>query len=88
LAVRIGPRWTRIEFMGLLVFAYALLPDFWLLGAASPWVLLPLLTLPRALILVRTLARAADGPRLNEALAATAGLAFSFSLLFAIGWLL
>jgi 1,4-dihydroxy-2-naphthoate octaprenyltransferase len=88
LAVRIGPRWTRIEFTGLLVFAYALLPDFWLLGAASAWVLLPLLTLPRAVILCRTLAGAADGPTLNETLAATAQLAFGFSLLFAVGWLL
>jgi 1,4-dihydroxy-2-naphthoate octaprenyltransferase len=88
LAVRIGPRWTRIEFAGLLVFAYALPPDFWLLGATSPWVLLPLLTLPRAVILAGTLAGAADGPSLNEALAATARLAFGFSLLFAVGWLL
>jgi 1,4-dihydroxy-2-naphthoate octaprenyltransferase len=88
LAVRIGPRATRFEFIGLLVFAYALLPDFWLLGAASPWVLLPLLTLPRALGLVRTVTRAADGPALNAALAGTARLAFGFSLLFAVGWLL
>jgi len=88
LAVRIGPRWTRIEFTGLLVFAYVLLPDFWLLGATSAWVLLPLLTLPRALILGRTLAGSCDGPTLNRTLAATAQLAFGFSLLFAVGWLL
>jgi 1,4-dihydroxy-2-naphthoate octaprenyltransferase len=88
LAVRIGPRATRIEFAGLLVFAYALLPDFWLMGATSPWVLLPLLTLPRALTLARTVAGAGDGPTLNAALAATARLALGFSLLFAIGWLL
>ena len=90
LAVRIGPRATRIEFAGLLVFAYAFPPGFWLLGAASPWILLPLLTLPRA----RTLARAVrgagpgDGPALNAALAETAQLGFGFSLLFAVGWLL
>jgi 1,4-dihydroxy-2-naphthoate octaprenyltransferase len=88
LAVRIGPRATRIEFASLLVFAYALLPDFWLLGATSAWVLLPLLTLPRALTLARTVAGAGDGPTLNAALAATARLAFGFSLLFVIGWLL
>jgi 1,4-dihydroxy-2-naphthoate octaprenyltransferase len=90
LAVRIGPRATRIEFAGLLVFAYALLPDFWLLGAASPWVLLPFLTLPRALALTRAGRGAGpgDGPALNAALAGTAQLAFGFSLLFAVGWLL
>jgi 1,4-dihydroxy-2-naphthoate octaprenyltransferase len=90
LAVRIGPRATRIEFASLLVFAYALLPDFWLMGAASPWVLLPLLTLPRALALARAVRGAGpgDGPALNAALAGTAQLAFGFSLLFAVGWLL
>jgi len=88
LAVRIGPRATRIEFIALLVFAYALLPNFWLLGSASPWVLLALLTLPLALALARTVATAVGGPALNAALADTARLAFGFSLLFAVGWVL
>ena len=88
LAVRIGPRATRVEFGALLVFAYALLPGFWLLGPGSPWVLLPLLTLPGAFVLARAIATAADGPTLNAALADTARLAFGFSLLFAIGWVL
>jgi 1,4-dihydroxy-2-naphthoate octaprenyltransferase len=87
LAVRIGPRATRIEFVVLLVFAYALLPEFWLLGATSPWVLLPFLTLPRGLALARTVATAADGRALNAALADTARLSFGFSLLFAVGCL-
>jgi len=85
LAVRIGPRATRIEFVVLLVFAFALLPGFWLLGATSPWVLLPFLTLPRAFVLARTVATPADGPALNAALADTARLSFGFSLLFAVG---
>jgi len=48
LAVRIGARATRIEYAGLLVFAYAIAPDFWLLGSASAWVMLPLLRLTLA----------------------------------------
>ena len=88
LAVRIGPRATRIEFIVLLVSAYALVPDFWLLGAASHWVLLPLLTLPVALGLARGVTAEAGGPALNAALAKTAQLAFVFSLLFAVGWVL
>jgi 1,4-dihydroxy-2-naphthoate octaprenyltransferase len=88
LAVRIGRRKTRIEYVGLLVVAYALLPDFWLLGPASPWVMLPLLTLPRALVLTSQIIESTDGPALNAALAGTAQLAFGFSMLFAIGWLL
>jgi 1,4-dihydroxy-2-naphthoate octaprenyltransferase len=86
LAVRIGPRATRIEYFALFVFAYALVPDFWLVGAASAWVLLPLATLPRALQLARRIANSSDGPTLNRALADTAQLSLAFSLLFAIGW--
>jgi 1,4-dihydroxy-2-naphthoate octaprenyltransferase len=88
LAVCIGPRATRAEFLALLVFAYAVVPDFWLLGAASPWVLLPFLTLPRALALARAVAAEVASPALNAALAKTAQLAFAFSLLFAVGWVL
>jgi len=87
LAVRIGPRATRIEYAGLLVFAYALVPNFWLLGVASAWVALPLLTLPWGIQLVRRIAASSDGPALNRALADTARLTLAFSLLFAIGWL-
>jgi 1,4-dihydroxy-2-naphthoate octaprenyltransferase len=86
LAVRIGRRATRIEYAVLLVFAYALVPDFWLLDIASAWVLLPLLTLPWALRLARSIGASSDGPTLNQALADTARLALVFSLLFAVGW--
>lgn len=88
LAVRIGPRATRIQYNGLLVCAYSLLPIFWLAGGTSPWVLLPLATLPLALRLAATVTRATGGPALNAALAGTAQLCLAFSLLFALGWLL
>jgi 1,4-dihydroxy-2-naphthoate octaprenyltransferase len=88
LAVRIGPRATRFEYAGLLTFAYAMVPGFWLLGFASPWVTLPLSTLPWALRLARRIAASSDGPGLNQALADTARLTLAFSLLFSIGWLL
>jgi 1,4-dihydroxy-2-naphthoate octaprenyltransferase len=88
LAVRIGPRATRIEYVSLLVFAYAIGPNFWLFGMASPWVTLPLLSLPWGLRLARRIATSSDGPTLNQALADTARLTLAFSLLFSIGWLL
>jgi 1,4-dihydroxy-2-naphthoate octaprenyltransferase len=88
LAVRIGRRKTCFEYVGLLTFAYSLVPDFWLVGSASAWVMLPLLTLPRALLLAYRILTSTDGPTLNAALAATAQLVFVFSLLFAVGWLL
>jgi len=87
LAVRIGARATRIEYAGLLIFAYAIAPDFWLLGSASAWVMLPLLTLPWALRIARRIAASSDGPTLNQALADTARLTLAYSLLFSIGWL-
>ena len=88
LAVRIGPRATRIEYVSLLVFAYAIGPNFWLFGMASPWVTLPLLSLPWGLRLARRIATSSDGPTLNQALADTAQLTLAFSLLFSIGWVL
>ena len=55
LAVRIGPRATRLEYVLLLAVAYAATVLFWLAGWSSAWVLLPWLTLPLAARLVRTL---------------------------------
>jgi len=74
--------------VSLLVFAYAIVPNFWLFGMASPWVTLPLLSLPWGLRLARRIAASSDGPTLNQALADTARLTLAFSLLFSIGWLL
>jgi 1,4-dihydroxy-2-naphthoate octaprenyltransferase len=87
LAVRIGPRHTRLEYVLLLVVAYAATALFWLAGWSSAWVLLPWLTLPLALRQVRTLYTTTEGPPLNKALAGTASLDLAFSLLFALGLL-
>jgi len=88
LAVRLGRRAGVAEYAGLLVLAYGLLPVFIPLTERSAWVLLPLLTLPRALSLYRTLRDEVGGPPLNAALAGTAQLGFLFCLLLAVGWLL
>jgi 1,4-dihydroxy-2-naphthoate octaprenyltransferase len=56
--------------------------------AVSGWhfiVLLPLATLPRALILHGVVHSSQDGPSLNQALAETAQLALRFSMLLALG---
>ena len=88
LAVRLGRRGGVAEYAGLLVMAYATLPLFMLAAGRSAWVLLPLLTLPRALSLYRRVRGEVLGPPLNAALAGTAQLGFLFSLLLAAGWLL
>lgn len=85
LAVVLGRSGARAEWAVLVGSAYLLtwLPGF-LLGA-WPWVLLPWLTVPRAISLWRVVGRSESGPELNAALAGTAQLGVMFSLLFAIG---
>lgn len=88
LAVRLGRRGGVAEYAALMGFAYGLLPFFWLALERSVFVLLPLLTLPRAVSLLRTLSREVEGPPLNAALAGTAQLSLIYALLLAVGWLL
>jgi len=88
LAVRLGCRGSRIEYALLVGVAYLSLPVYWSLFDQSTWVLLPLLTLPRAYQLVVRVLRQSDGPTLNATLGATARLGMLFSLLLAVGlWL-
>jgi len=85
LAVRIGERGTQIEYGVLLAVAYAvpvvLLVGRWLNVAA----LLPLLSAPLAMPLLRTVFASGDPRRLNPVLRGTARLALFFAVLFAIG---
>jgi len=85
LAVRLGRRGARLEWLGLVGGAYlmAMLP--WLVGGGTPWVALAWLSLPLAWGLWRVVGQIESGPELNDALAGTAKLAFVFSLLFALG---
>jgi 1,4-dihydroxy-2-naphthoate octaprenyltransferase len=96
LAVLIGKRRTQAEYGVLLGIAYAvpvLLAAAWVLGArpgGDPWslgfaVALPLLTLPLARPLLRTVATFAQPRELNLVLKGTARLSLVFGLLFAVG---
>ena len=87
LAVRWGRSGARVEYTALLATSYVV-P---LVLVATGWhfiVLLPLATLPRAVVLRRVIHDREDGPGLNEALAETAQLALRFSLLLALGIIL
>ena len=88
LAVRMGRRGARIEYALCVILAYLVPPLLWLAFHFAPWVLLPWLTVPLAVQLIRTLNRATDGPTLNKTLAGTARLGLIFSLLFALGILI
>jgi 1,4-dihydroxy-2-naphthoate octaprenyltransferase len=88
LAVIIGIRGSRIEYVLLLAGAYAIPIILWLSGRMSAWVLLPLISMPTALSLMRLIWKNPEGPILNQALAKTAKLALVYSLLLAIGLIL
>ena len=88
LAVIIGERGSRIEYLLLLGWAYAIPVILWLGSRSSVWVILPIVSLPSALFLMRSVWSDSDGVILNRALANTAKLALVYSLLLSIGLLL
>lgn len=88
LAVIIGIRGSTIEYVFLLGGAYIIPIILWLSDRMSAWVLLPLISVPMAVWLMRLIWKNPDGPILNQALAKTAKLALVYSLLLAIGLIL
>jgi 1,4-dihydroxy-2-naphthoate octaprenyltransferase len=88
LAVRLGRGRARALFGAMLAISYLATVAIPLAGGLTWWVALPLLSLPLAVPLWRTVARHADGPALNAALADTGRLLAVFSLLLAAGVLL
>ena len=88
LAVRLGRRRARNLYSGAVYLAYLPALLTWLAGPLTAWVLLPTLTLPLAVRLVREVRNRADGPSLNQALARTGMLQLAFCALLAGGLLL
>ncbi len=87
LAVLIGERWTRIQYVVLMTISFLLLPVLIWSGVLPAYTLLAWLSLPlawRSTQLVLT----QHGRPLNAALAGTGQAALAFSLLFFIGVLL
>lgn len=84
LAVILGARATTIEYAGLLGIAFAV-PAGLAVAGRGPLVLLPLLVIPLALTLLRTVRTFTEPRQLNPVLKATARLALIHSLLFATG---
>jgi 1,4-dihydroxy-2-naphthoate octaprenyltransferase len=88
LAVRFGRARTRALFAAMVYGAYLLAPVTWIFGPLTAWLLLPLLSLPLAAPVVRTVRSRTDGPSLNEALARTGQLELAFCVLLCAGILL
>jgi 1,4-dihydroxy-2-naphthoate octaprenyltransferase len=77
-----------VLFATVVYVAYALAPVTWWFGPLTAWLLLPWLTLPLAVRLVRTVRSHTDGPSLNQALAQTGLLQLVFCVLLGAGLLL
>ncbi|HLL25391.1 MAG TPA: 1,4-dihydroxy-2-naphthoate polyprenyltransferase, partial [Kofleriaceae bacterium] len=82
LAVRFGRRAVLIEYVTLFVVAYAIPLG---LTFCHRWAVLPVVTLPLAIVRVRALVAATTGPEFNSCLAATAKLMMLHGGLFATG---
>ena len=89
LAVRIGERATRIEYITMMVIAFLVPLALRLLGLAQGWGwLLPWAAAPIAFVLARDLWQTPRGPALNPLLGRTAQMNLLFSVLFSISLLL
>ncbi|NGM70902.1 1,4-dihydroxy-2-naphthoate polyprenyltransferase [Natronolimnobius sp. AArcel1] len=84
LAVRLGYRWSRVEYVFLLVLAYFVPVWFWLEGYGVA-TLLPLVSVPYAAVVTRTVLTRTDGEALNPALEGTGKLLALYAVLFAAG---
>ena len=82
LAVLLGDQGARVEYVALLVVAYAIV-----LALDSLWLLLPFASLPLALRLLRDV-RTQRGRALNQTLAGAARLSLIFSILLSLGFVL
>ncbi len=85
LAVMLGYRWSRVEFLLLVGAAYVVPTVFALDPAFGLPALAPLVTLPLAISVSRTVLERTDGEALNPALERVGRTLFLHSVLFAAG---
>lgn len=88
LAVLLGDRWSRAEYVALLVLAYATPVAMWAAGLAGAGVLLPLLTLPYGVVVAVRLFRRSSYEELLPMTPQAAQLGLAFSVLFGTGFVL
>jgi 1,4-dihydroxy-2-naphthoate polyprenyltransferase len=86
LAVRFGREVTQLQYSILVLGAYLVAAALWLGGADSAWAMLPWLTVPLGLRLVREIWRSEGGAALNGTLRQTAGLHLIFGILLAMSF--
>ncbi|MCL9817345.1 1,4-dihydroxy-2-naphthoate polyprenyltransferase [Natronocalculus amylovorans] len=84
LAVRFGYRVSRVQYVALMVLAYAT-PFWFVLTESSFGALLPLVTLPLAVSVTQTVLTKTEGAALNPALEQTGKLLAAYAVLFTVG---
>ncbi|MFP4628573.1 MAG: 1,4-dihydroxy-2-naphthoate polyprenyltransferase [Halobacteriales archaeon] len=84
LAVILGRRWSRVEFVALLVITY-LVPVWFAVTAEAPSTVVVFATIPLAVRAARPVLRTTDGEALNRALSAVDRLTLTYAVLFAAG---
>ncbi|MFB6185111.1 MAG: 1,4-dihydroxy-2-naphthoate polyprenyltransferase [Haloarculaceae archaeon] len=85
LAVVLGYRWSRVEYLAMLALGYLVPVALWVGFGFEAWVLAPLASLPLAVSVARTVLTRTDGEALNPALERTGQVLALHSLLFAAG---
>lgn len=83
--VRFGLRWSRIEYLLLLIFAYVFPFWLWLRWDLSGWALLPLITLPFAAAIARKVLADDDYESLLPLTPLVAMLCLVYAALLAVG---
>ena len=83
LAVRFGPRFARAEYLAMTALAY--LTPVWFAATGRGAAALPLVTLPLAAAVTRTVLTETSGEALNPALESTGRLLAAYAAAFAVG---
>ena len=86
--VRWGRKAGEVEYLLMMVIAYLAVGVAFLTGWRGAWILLPLISIPRAVQLVRQMRTLPAGAGFNLLLANTAQLVLIYCVLFAMGILL
>jgi 1,4-dihydroxy-2-naphthoate octaprenyltransferase len=88
LAVRLGRERSRRMYAAMVLLAYPIALVPWVFGPLRAWLLLPFLTLPVAIGVIKIVSGHSDGPSLNRGLAKTGKLQLFFCVLLSAGLLL
>ena len=81
----IGPRWSRIEYLGLLALAYAVPVWLFLRHGFAAWILLPLVSIPYAVLVARRVFRFTTHEELIPMTPQAGQVLLTYSVLFAVG---